>query len=122
MSKKLNEIFVQEFVLGLGFFGGFWVHVGINPESEVLKALSTIVKTLVPNSNFSLLFWMIPVVDMMFSILFAYVLGGWLGLIAIFLAFLGGVFIESMFGIVLLIIAVFLGIIAPSVKEEARIL
>lgn len=118
MSRKIGEIFVQEFVLGFGFLSGFWIHVGIDPESEVLKALSAIIQTLAPNSRFSLLFWVIPIASTIFSIIFTYLLGGWIGLIAVVLAFLGGVFIESSVGVILLIVAILLGMFAPSTKER----
>jgi hypothetical protein len=94
MSRKLGEVFVQQFVLGFGFLGGFWIHVGINPENEILKALSIIGKSFAFNSNFSLLFWMIPTLDMILSLFFTYVVGGLLGIIAVFLAFVGGIFIN----------------------------
>jgi hypothetical protein len=51
MARKIGVIFVQEFVLGFGFLSGLWVHVGIDSEAEILKAFSSIIQALAPNSG-----------------------------------------------------------------------
>ena len=53
------------------------------------------------------------------SIVGAYLVGKWLGLLAVFLAFLGGIFIGSL-GIGLLIGGVILGLFAPQSKDKYR--
>lgn len=35
MGTQIGLSFVQEFVLGFGFLSGLWIHVGVNPESEI---------------------------------------------------------------------------------------
>lgn len=34
-TQKVGLSFVQGFVLGFGFLSGLWIHVGVNPESEI---------------------------------------------------------------------------------------
>ena len=114
MSKEeLGKSFVQEFVLGFGFLSGLWIHAGVDPEAEIIKALSSIVLQLAPNPMYSFAFWIIPIIATLGSLVGSYFLGGWLGLIAVGLAFLGGIFISSGFGVFCLIIGVILGFIAP---------
>ncbi|HZK60604.1 MAG TPA: hypothetical protein VFC41_00920 [Anaerovoracaceae bacterium] len=42
-AKVIGKSFVNEFVLGFGFISGLWIHAGINPESELIKAFAVIV-------------------------------------------------------------------------------
>lgn len=116
--QSIGEKFVQEFVLSFGFLSGLWIHVGIDPEEEMSKALLSVLKTLNPalDLSTSLLFWLLPIIIVILSILGSYAIGGLIGLIAVGLAFIGGVFIES-FGVWFLIIGVILGSFAPSLKK-----
>ena len=65
-------------------------------------------------------FWLIVVVSTIGSIVGAYLVGKWLGLLAVFLAFLGGIFIGS-WGIWPLIGGVILGLFAPQSKSQIKI-
>lgn len=116
-NEKVAMSFVQEFVLGFGFLSGLWIHVGVDPETEVIKAFAQIINQLAPSSGFSLIFWLIPIVVFIVSIAGSFLIGQLLGLIAVGLAFLGGVFISSIIGIVLLIAGIILGFIAPLTRE-----
>ena len=116
-KEELGKSFVNEFVIGLGFLSGLWIHVGIDPEAEVIKALASVVQTLSPNSGFSFLFWLLPIIATIGSIFAAFALGGIAGIIAVVLALLSGIFINSGFGVFLLVIAVILGFAAPYIKE-----
>ena len=62
---------------------------------------------------YSFAFWIIPIVFTLISLFGSYFLGGWLGLIAVGLAFLGGIFFSSSFGLLILVIALILGFIGP---------
>jgi len=59
------------------------------------------------------MFWIIPTIATLASIAGSHTLGGWIGLIAVIFAFIGGIFINSTFGSVCLIIGVVFGILAP---------
>lgn len=104
-AEDLGKSFVQEFVIGFGFLSGLWIHVGINPETEIIKAFSSITP--------SLAFWIIPVITTLGSLVGSYFLGGWLGLIAVGLAFIGGIFFSSNLGVICLILGVLIGFAAP---------
>ena len=46
-----SEIFVLESVLGFGFLGGFFTHVGLDPEEEIIKGF---LKAIIPSNGFFL--------------------------------------------------------------------
>jgi len=114
--ESIGKTFVQEFVIGFGFLSGLWIYAGINPESEVINVFADVVKTLMPNSGFTFLFWLIPIIALIFTILGAFVISGWAGIVSIGLAFLGGIFVDTSFGVFVLVIAIIIGLIAPNFK------
>lgn len=120
MASK-GEAFVTEFVIGLGLFSGLWISTGVDPEGAVLDALATAVNQLVPNPLYGVLFVLISIVSTLVSILSAYALGGFVGIFAVIMALLGGVFLNSGFGAYLIVIGLFVGLIAPAAKEELGI-
>jgi hypothetical protein len=104
--------FVKHFVIGIGFLGGLFARAGLDPKGEIIKALISVFQ-----SN-PLLFGLISVVFTVLPLFIAYLLGGALGMFAIILAFFGGYLISSsLIGIILLIIAIVLGLIAPYEKH-----
>jgi hypothetical protein len=105
-ERKTGEIFVQEFVIGLGFLSGLWIYAGVDPTAEIVRSLSMIVP------EWSWLLWLLVVAGTVGSIAAAYRMGGIFGLITVFLAFLGGILISSSAGVFLVVIAVILGPIA----------
>jgi hypothetical protein len=112
MSKRnRGEVFVQEFVIGLGFLSGLWIYAGVDPTAEIVKALSTIVPEM------SGLLWLLVGVDTIISIVGAYYAGRWFGLLAVVLAFMGGLLIGSV-GILLLLGGIILGRYAPQLKAH----
>jgi len=112
-GEEVGKSFVQEFVMGFGFLSGLWIYAGINPETEIIKAFATVIQELSPNPMYSFLFWIIPIIGTLISLGGSYFLGGWVGLIAVFFAFIGGIFIGSTFGIICLVIGIVVGFIAP---------
>lgn len=102
-TRNTGEVFVQEFVIGLGFLSGLWIHAGVDPTAEIVKSLSAVVP------EWSWLLWLLVVVGTIVSIVAAYRIGRVFGLITVFLAFIGGLLIGSSVGIFLLIMAVILG-------------
>jgi len=115
--KNIGKSFVQEFVIGFGFLSGLWIHLGINPETELIKALSSIIMELSPNPTYSFAFWIIPIIGIFVSISGSYFIAKWPGLIAVFFAFIGGIFINSTIGIFFLAIGILLGFVAPYIKN-----
>jgi len=117
-----GEVFVREFVLGVGFVGGIFARIGVDPEAEAFKALiavaTELAKFVSPSlaSQISLLFWFLSVIIAIFSLITIYFCGGIMGLLAVGLAWLAGFFIvvNPLAGLLLLIISASIGILAPS--------
>jgi hypothetical protein len=116
-KEDLPENLVKELIIGFGFLEGLWIYAGINPLSEIAKAFSSIA----PEGMFSGIFPLILVLITIGQIIAVYIFGGVIGLIALLLAFLGGIFIGTGFGIILVIIAFFLGLWAFSMEEKITI-
>ena len=104
---RISIIFVQEFVIGIGFLNGLWIYTGVNPETEILKAFTASI----PEMS-SLLFWIGVLILTVIPIAATYLIGKWLGLLAVFLAFIGGILIAS-WGIWPLMIGIIMGLFAP---------
>jgi len=117
-----EEVFVREFVLGVGFVGGIFTRIGIDPEAEAFKALIAVVielaKFISPSlaSQISLLVWFLSIIIAIFSLISIYFCGRFIGLLAVGLAWLAGFFIvvNPLAGLLLLIISASIGILAPS--------
>lgn len=122
VSQRIGAIFVQEIVLPFGFLSGIWISIGVNPKTEVLKALSWIVDTFAPDSQFGLVFWVIPVLTTILYVVVSFLVGSWPGLIAVGLAFLAGLTILTipLLGTFLFILAVVLGFFAPTMRDGRR--
>ena len=122
VSQRIGAIFVQEIVLPFGFLNGIWISIGVNPKTEVLKTLSWIVEAFAPDSQFGLIFWLIPILTSILYVLASFLVGSWLGLIAVGLAFLAGLTILTipLLGTLLFILAVVLGFFAPIMRDGRR--
>jgi len=112
-------VFVQEFVLLVGFLTGYWIYAGVNPETEILKAFLEVIVQLNPSlaPGVSIMSWIIPLGLTIGSIVTSLAVGGWIGLSAVCLAFVGGWMIESI-GVYLLLIAIVIGLFAGSAKKS----
>lgn len=95
MASK-SERFVQEFVLAFGFLSGYWIYAGANPETEILKALLSVITELAPSlaPGASLISWIIPILLTIGSIWGSYKIGVWWGLVTVGLAFMGGILLD----------------------------
>jgi len=109
--------FVQEFVIGVGLLSGLWICVGVDPEAEIAKSFASVVQQISPNLMYPFLFWLIPVIGTVASWAGAYFLGGWFGIVAVALAFFGGIFINSPIGVYLIIAGILIGLFAPHTQQ-----
>ena len=98
---------LQELIVGCGFLGGLWIYVGVNPETEILRAFTD----LIPGTS-SIWFWLGSILLTVAPIWATWYIGGVCGLVALLLAFVGGIFIASI-GIWLLIVALIVGGFCP---------
>lgn len=115
-----GERFVQECVIGFGFLNGIFFAVGVDPEGMLIQSLINLLSKLNPDSV-GLLAAVFAIVSVLFLVMMiwgAYNTGGVLGLFAVLLAFFGGVILLTFaaVGMVLLIVAVILGFIAPEFR------
>lgn len=115
MINQVGETFIQEFVVGFGFLSGLWIHIGMNPEAEVIGLFADLTDSLSSGTGISIFLMVIPFLMITLSVIGAFLMGGWPGLIAVGLAFLGGLLISSMLGVILLFAAIILGLFAPSI-------
>ena len=114
---KIVPAFLSELVVGFGFLSGLWIHIGINPETEIIRAFANVAETIAPNSGISWWFWLIPLVSTVVSILLTYMVGGIMGLVAVGLAFMAGLMISTDVGPPLLIISLVIGLISPLISN-----
>lgn len=87
------EVFFREFVIAFGFLNGIWVAVGINPEAEIFNAFKAIIEIINPESGFSILFTILPLIIMFGTLFLIYALGGWIGIGAVVSGFVGGLLV-----------------------------
>lgn len=109
----MNDEFVREMVIGFGFLEGLWLHIGFSPDSLLFSSLSSIAKT--GGTDFLLLFvsQILPILVTITTLAIIYFQGGRLGLLCVGLAFFGGLFIATQFGVYLLLIGMILGYFIP---------
>jgi hypothetical protein len=112
MNSKGIPPFVRKFVIIFGFGSGFWISVGTDPETEIVKAFALWADSM--ESGLGILFWIIPIIVIVVSTWNAYETGGRLGLVAVFIAFIGGLLFVCClpFSITLGAVGVILGLIA----------
>lgn len=106
--------FVRVFVIGLGFMSGFWIAVGVNPEAVMTNAFAEAAKSILAGSE--ILIRLVPALTTVTSVLLAFAIGGWLGLVAVGVAFIGGiVFIKyTVAALVIVGVAIILGFVAST--------
>lgn len=104
--------FVRYSVIGFGFVSGLWIAVGVNPETEIIRAFAELANSM--QSGLGVFFWIIPFIILGVSIVAAIASGGWLGLIAVFIAFISGALCISwtIIALILFGVALVLGIFA----------
>ncbi len=117
-KEKLPKDLTKELIIGFGFLEGLWVYAGVNPMSKIAKTFSSVAS----KGMFSGIFPLVLILLLIIQIVAVYAFGGVIGLIALLLAFLGGIFIGTrVLGIILVIIAFFLGVWAFSMKDKITI-
>lgn len=100
--------------MGLGFLSGLFIGIGVDPEAEIIKALLEIVAQYSP--AFAIILRVVVILLGIYgtiqSLRSAYKKRGILGIIAIALAFLGGLLLglNIAAGVWLLIVAILMGI------------
>ena len=73
--EDIGKSFVNEFVLGFGFLSSLWIHVGVNPETEIIKTFSSIIQEISSNPMYALLFCSMSIIGTLISLGGSYLLG-----------------------------------------------
>jgi hypothetical protein len=117
---RKSDAFVQDCVLGFGFFGGLFTWLGIDPEEEMMKAF---LRVAIPN-NESLISFVIVLIGLALAatgVLGTLHMAGRWGLLVVGMAWISGFMITvnslSLGGAILLIVVLILG---PIVCDNYR--
>lgn len=93
MARR-TEVFLKESVILFGFLGGLFLAIGVNPGAELLDLVREIVENLVGGSGaIALVFAWLPLAIVTVAFYMIWKRGGWLGFIAVGLAFLAGLWL-----------------------------
>lgn len=117
MTKK-SGLFIRQFVIGLGFLSGIFTAIGIDPQEEIIRVLGGAVGSVYPDPQVSYLFFILPTVFLIISLVAAYMKEKLLGLVSVLVAYVSGVLIMGSTGLslILLLFSVVLGYLATNRK------
>lgn len=122
MNKKAQnlESLVKEIVIGFGFLEGIWIAIGMNPESEILNAFIPMLQSLNTPPAYIFLMQILPSIIFIGTMIGIYFLGGWLGILAVVLAFIAGISILyfPLLGFLFLVMGIGLGYLAFSSNSD----
>jgi predicted branched-subunit amino acid permease len=115
MAKK-SGLFIRQFVIGLGFLSGIFTAIGIDPQVILLRIIGNAVGSVYPDPQVSYMFFILPTVLLLISLIAAFMKGKVLGLVSVVVAYCSGVliFISAVLSIMLLLLAVALGFLATN--------
>jgi predicted branched-subunit amino acid permease len=115
MTKK-SGLFIRQFVIGLGFLSGIFTAIGIDPQVILLRIIGNAVGSVYPDPQVSYMFFILPTVLLLVSLIAAFMKGKVLGLVSVIVAYCSGVliFISAVLSITLLLLAVALGFLATN--------
>ena len=109
---KMNrqKYFYEEFIICLGLVSGLLLAIGIDPEAVIYDSILSLIKT--SDLIFGFIFYVIPLIGTVVSMLEAYNIGGKIGIIGVVVAFFGGLIIlppYSVVGVLLVLLGRWLG-------------
>ncbi|MCX6686096.1 MAG: hypothetical protein NTV10_05580 [Methanoregula sp.] len=115
MAKK-SGLFIRQFVIGLGFLSGIFTAIGIDPQVILLRIIGNAVGSVYPDPQVSYMFFILPIILLLISLIAAFMKGKVLGLVSVVVAYCSGVliFISAVLSIMLLLLAVALGFLATN--------
>jgi len=115
MAKK-SGLFIRQFVIGLGFLSGIFTAIGIDPQVILLRIIGNAVGSIYPDPQVSYMFFILPSILLLVSLIAAFMKGKVLGLVSVIVAYCSGVliFISAVLSITLLLLAVALGFLATN--------
>lgn len=116
ISNKSPIQKMNRFMVGFGLFEGLWLAVGINPESQIIKAFTGVLRDLDVGIGYIFLLNILPVLALIGTLTVIGQFGGRFALATTFVAFLSGLFLvlSPTFGAILFIAAL---IMASQIEE-----
>lgn len=115
MAKKRTKLFLRESVILFGFLNGLFVSLGVNPGATIFAVIGEILDSLTGgNGIVRLALTVAPLALLALALYLIHKRAGWLGFVAVGLAFLAGLWLlpEPVTGLLLLAAAVALGYFA----------
>jgi len=112
---RRTQVFLKESVIFFGFLNGLFLAIGVNPGATLLDVLRSVIENLVGQSGWvALAFTLLPILLVALALRYIFKRGGWLGFLAVALAFLAGLWLlaEPQLGAGLLVAALILGFLA----------
>lgn len=115
MAKK-SSLFIRQFVIGLGFLSGLFTAIGIDPQDEILRVIGSSVQAVYPSPGLSSLFFLLPIMLLVASVIMAYLKGGAMGLLSVIVAYFAGVSVlaSPALSLALLLAAIAIGYLATN--------
>ena len=122
MAKK-SRAYIWQFVIGLGFLSGLWTALGIDPEEVILNVLGKAVDMVYPDPNVRYIFFLLPTLLLLFSIIGAYKKGKVFGLAAVIVAYIAGlsILVSLTPALLLLLLALVLGYLATNRRLKKKL-
>lgn len=114
MGRRRAQVFVKEGVVLFGFLNGVFLSLGVNPGAELLGVVAGFAQRVASGSAVSFLVAVLPLVLLAAMLVVIFRRGGWMGLLAVSLAFLAGVVLlaDAALSLLLLLAALALGYVA----------
>ena len=69
-----SSFFSREHVLLFGFLSGLWIAVGIDPEAIIFDSLLNLIKIYNPDFKVGFMFYLLPILGIIYSVIDAYIL------------------------------------------------
>lgn len=113
---RRTKKYIWQSVIGLGFLSGLWTAIGVDPEEVILNVLGKAVDAIYPDPTVRTLFLVLPTLLLLVSIFGAYKSGRIPGLVAVIIAYSGGlsILVSVTSALFLLLLAIFIGYLATS--------
>lgn len=108
-KDEITKSAVKDLIIGFGFLEGLWINAKVNPFEKILNSLTQLLKGTQFEWYNTFLWMVLFIIVPTIQIIMTYRWGGMLGLLSLVMAFIGGIFIKDIIGVLLVFSAVILG-------------
>lgn len=133
-DKHVGIRILRQFIITAGFFPGLWFYIGYDPEAQIAYAFIDVIAKYISEtfvvSQAGISFWgktfytLTGIISTIFTLVFAYLTGGWWGILLLVMAFIGGLTVSydiSIFGYTIPCIGFWLFVIAWLIVPWVRV-